>query len=97
MIYDFSTRKREKVISQEMRQESFDNYITTDDHLMHITGRAVDQDGNPFYLVKNSWGTENHIYDGYFYSSKAFMQYKTIFFVVHKDAVPDDIAKNLGL
>lgn len=96
MIYDFSTRKREKVISQEMRQESFDNYITTDDHLMHITGRAVDQDGNPFYLVKNSWGTENHIYDGYFYSSKAFMQYKTIFFVVHKDAVPDDIAKNLG-
>jgi len=97
LIYDFSTPKKEKVITQKMRQESFDNYVTTDDHLMHITGTAKDQDGNPFYIVKNSWGTENHIYDGYFYCSKAFMEYKTLFFMVHKNAVPEDIAVKLGL
>jgi bleomycin hydrolase len=97
LFYDFSTPKKERSISQEDRQEMFDNYQTTDDHLMHITGTARDQDGNKFYLVKNSWGTANHIYQGYHYVSEAYMRAKTIFFMVHKDAVPASTAKNLGL
>ncbi len=88
LFYDFSTPKKEKVITQEIRQEMFDNYQTTDDHLMHITGTARDQQGNKYYLVKNSWGTGNHIYHGYHYVSVAYMKAKTIFFMVHKDAVP---------
>lgn len=87
-FYDFSTPKKEREITQEIRQEMFDNYLTTDDHLMHITGRAVDQNGTKFYLVKNSWGTGNHIYKGYHYVSEAYMRAKTIFFMMHKDAVP---------
>jgi bleomycin hydrolase len=87
-FYDFSTPKMEREITQEIRQEMFDNYQTTDDHLMHITGRAVDQNGSKFYLVKNSWGTGNHIYKGYHYVSEAYMRAKTIFFMVHKDALP---------
>ena len=74
----------------------FDNYRTTDDHLMHITGIARDQAGNKFYLVKNSWGTGNHIYKGYHYVSEAYMRAKTIFFMVHKEAVPDATAEKLG-
>jgi bleomycin hydrolase len=97
LFYDFSKPKKEVAVDQEMRQEGFDNYQTTDDHLMHITGTAVDQDGKKFYKVKNSWGVEDHIYEGYFYASEAYMQAKTIFFMVHKDAVPKDIAKKLGL
>lgn len=97
LFYDFSTPKKERAITQESRQLMFDNYQTTDDHLMHITGIAKDQDGKKFYLVKNSWGTGSHIYKGYHYVSEAYMRAKTIFFMVQKDAVPDATAKKLGL
>jgi bleomycin hydrolase len=97
LFYDFSTPKTERNIGQTERQEMFDNYQTTDDHLMHITGTARDQDGNKFYLVKNSWGTANHVYQGYHYVSEAYMRAKTIFFMVHKDAVPLSTAGKLGL
>jgi len=97
LFYDFSTPKKERTITQEDRQLMFDNYQTTDDHLMHITGTARDQDGKKFYLVKNSWGTGNHIYHGYHYVSEAYMRAKTIFFMVHKDAVPEALADKLGL
>jgi len=97
LFYDFSTPKKERSITQEMRQEMFDNYQTTDDHLMLITGIAKDQAGNKFYLVKNSWGTGNHIYKGYHYVSEAYMRAKTIFFMVHKDAVPPATTDKLGL
>ncbi len=97
LFYDFSSPKKERAINQENRQMMFDNYQTTDDHLMHITGIAKDQLGNKYYLVKNSWGTGNHIYGGYHYISEAFMRAKTIFFMVHKDAVPVSTAEKLGL
>lgn len=97
IFYDFSTRKKERTITQENRQAMFDNYQTTDDHLMHIIGVARDQDGKKFYLVKNSWGTGSHIYKGYHYVSEAYMRAKTIFFMVHKDAFPASTATKIGL
>ena len=97
LFYDFSTPKNERTITQENRQEMFDNYRTTDDHLMLITGIAKDQAENKFYLVKNSWGTGNHIYKGYHYVSEAYMRAKTIFFMVHKEAVPEETAGKLNL
>ena len=63
---------------------------------MHITGTAHDQQGNRYYLVKNSWGDTGNDYKGYFYASDAFVAYKTIDILVHKDAVPKDIRKKLG-
>lgn len=97
LFYDFSTPKKERNISQESRQLMFDNYQTTDDHLMHITGSATDQNGTKYYLVKNSWGTGNHIYKGYHYVSESYMRAKTIFFMVHKEALPSSTAAKLGL
>ena len=96
-LYKFEGPVKEKVITPELRQEGFDDYETTDDHGMHIIGIAKDQDGNKFYKVKNSWGTEGHIYDGYFYASEAFVRLKTIDLMVHKDVVPKSIKKKLGL
>jgi bleomycin hydrolase len=84
-------------VTQEKRQEWFDNYSTTDDHLEHITGLARDQHGNRFYLVKNSWGSEDHIYQGYHYVSEPYMRAKTIFLMVHKDALPASLAARLGI
>jgi bleomycin hydrolase len=96
-IYDFSEIRPEKKITQEMRQEAFDNYQTTDDHGMHITGIAKDQKGNMYYKVKNSWGVEDHVYGGYLYASKAFVQYKTTSILVHKEGIPAEMRKKLGL
>lgn len=45
---------KEKTITQEMRQEAFDNFQTTDDHGMHAVGKAVDQNGNKYFIIKNS-------------------------------------------
>ncbi|MBQ2508666.1 MAG: aminopeptidase [Bacteroidales bacterium] len=83
-------------VSQEERQIAFDNWETTDDHGMLIYGTAKDQMGNEYYMVKNSWGDYGD-YHGMFYASKAFVRYKTINIVVHKDALPKDIKKKLGI
>jgi bleomycin hydrolase len=88
---------KEKPISQEMRQEAFDNYESTEDHLMHMVGTAVDQKGSKYYLIKNSWGSDNNPYKGYFYASKPFVEYKTISVMLNKNAIPAEIAKKLGL
>lgn len=81
---------KEKEITQKLRQIGFDNFQTTDDHGMHIIGIAKDQNGKEYYIVKNSWDRNNK-YDGYLYVSKAFFKYKTMNFVVHKDAIPEEI------
>lgn len=82
--------------TQEMRQEAFDNYQTTDDHGMQIFGIAKDQTGKKYYMVKNSWGTESK-YKGIWYASENFVAYKTMNIVVNKNAIPKEIRKKLGL
>lgn len=81
---------------QRYRQTTFENYKSTDDHLMHITGTAKDKEGNLYYLTKNSWGIYNE-YGGYLYMSEDYVKIKTIAFMIHKDAVPKAIAEKLGL
>lgn len=82
---------------ENMRQKTFDNFTTTDDHLMHITGLAKDKNNSYFYLTKNSWGTNRNKYGGYLYMSKWYIQLKTVAIMVHKDAIPKDIKKKLKL
>ena len=86
----------EVTVTQEMRQEGYDNYQTTDDHGMVIVGSAVDQAGNPFYKVQNSWG-DNGPYKGFYYFSRPFFEYKTMDIMVHKSFIPKDIKKKIGL
>ncbi|MBO5873955.1 MAG: aminopeptidase [Rikenellaceae bacterium] len=86
----------QKWVTQEERQIAYDNWQTTDDHGMQIYGIAKDQDGNEYYMVKNSWGPAGK-YKGIWYASKAFARYKTMNIIVHKDALPKHIAKKLGL
>ena len=86
----------EMVITQELRQDGYDRKTTTDDHGMHIYGIAKDQNGTNYFMVKNSWG-ETGKYKGIWYASDAFVRYKTMNIVVHKDALPKSIAKKLGI
>lgn len=82
-------------ITQEMRQEGYDNYQTTDDHGMQIFGIAKDQNGKKYYMVKNSWGDAGK-YKGIWYVSEAFVRYKTMDILVNKNAIPDGIRTKLG-
>lgn len=83
-------------VTQESRQEAYDNWETTDDHGMLIYGVAKDQNGKEYYMVKNSWGFSGK-YKGIWYASKTFAKYKTMNILVHKDAIPKDIRKKLGI
>ncbi|MFA5713862.1 MAG: C1 family peptidase [Bacteroidales bacterium] len=86
----------EKKITQELRQLEFDNGLTTDDHGMHIVGIAKDQNGSPYYMVKNSWGEVGN-YKGFWYVSKNFVMYKSTNIVIHKNAIPKEIRAKLGI
>ena len=86
----------EKVITQEMRQEGYDNWTTTDDHGMQIYGIAKDQNGKEYFMMKNSWG-EYGPYKGFWYVSKPYVAYKTMNIVINKNAIPKDIRKKLGI
>lgn len=87
----------ERKVTQEMRQADFEHFITKDDHLMHLTGLFKDQNGGKFYKTKNSWGESNGEMKGYLFMSKAYLEMRTVSIMVHKDAIPKDIRKKLGL
>ena len=86
----------ELTITQELRQQGYDNWETTDDHGMVVYGLAKDNKGTEYFMVKNSWGDYGK-YHGMFYASKAYVAYKTMNILIHKSAIPADIAKKLGL
>lgn len=82
----FTRPGEEQVVTQEMRQDAFSSFATTDDHLMHLVGISRDTEGNKYYVVKNSWG-EIGKHKGFIHLSEAFVRLKTVAVIVHKDAV----------
>ncbi len=87
---------KEMEVTQESRQLMFDEKTSTDDHGMHLYGIAKDQNGNKYYLIKNSWGVTG-AYDGLWYMSENFVKAKTLNIMINKNAVPKDILKKLGV
>lgn len=94
--FDIKGPVKEQTVTQESRQKMFDNLETTDDHAMVIVGTAVDQEGNRYYKVKNSWDT-NQLYGGYFYVSEPYFMAKTLDILVNREAIPAATLKRLGL
>jgi bleomycin hydrolase len=84
-------------VTQEIRQKGYEAFVTSDDHLMHVTGIVKDQNGNKYYITKNSWGTDRNPHGGYLNMSESYVRAKTIFIMVHKDAIPADIKSKMGI
>jgi len=89
--------KQFKNVDQELRQETFLNRKTTDDHLMHIVGLSKDSRGRNCFYTKNSWGPESNPYGGYIHMTDDYVRLKTIAILVHKNAIPENIRKKLNL
>ncbi len=87
----------EKLITDADRAVAFDNTTLTDDHLMHLVGLAKDQTGATFYIIKNSWAKDSNAWGGMFYMSQPYVKRYTVAIMIHKNALPSDIKKNLGL
>ncbi|MCP4437350.1 MAG: aminopeptidase [Aureispira sp.] len=86
----FENPSEELFVDQELRQSTFENYSTTDDHLMHVVGTAKDKKGTKYYIIKNSWGAIGP-YKGLIYMSEAYFKLKTVAILLHKDGIPKDI------
>ena len=95
--YKFEKPCPEVNVTPEVRQEGYEAFVTTDDHLMHLTGITKDQNGTKYYITKNSWGTERNTFGGYLNMSESYVRAKTIFLMVHKDAIPAAIKQKLGI
>lgn len=86
----------ELTVTQQSRQQAFDEQSATDDHLMHIVGIANDQKGRPYYIVKNSWGETND-QKGYLYCSKPYFEMNTISVLLNKNALNTETKNKLGI
>ncbi len=95
--YKFETPFPEVQVTQEIRQQGYESFVTTDDHLMHLTGITLDQNGTKYYITKNSWGTDRNEFGGYLNMSESYVRAKTLFIMVHRDAIPQAIRNRLGL
>lgn len=96
-VYKFEHPYPEINVTPEIRQGGYESFTTTDDHLMHITGMAKDQNGTKYYITKNSWGTERNRFGGYLNMSESFVKAKTIYIMIHKDALTKELKKKLNI
>lgn len=87
---------KEISVDQKIRQTGYENFTTTDDHLMLLTGISKDQNGNKYYITKNSWGSERNSMGGYLNMSESFVRAKSISIMVHKNSIPKEVRKKLN-
>jgi len=94
---NFITVEEEMVVTPVNRQEYFENYTVTDDHLMHIVGLAKGVNGKEYFIVKNSWGDKKGMDDfkGHILVSEAYFKMNTISVMLHIDALENKLKKKL--
>ena len=96
-VFRFEHPYPEVKVTPAIRQQGYEAGKTTDDHLMHITGIATDQNGTKYYITKNSWAADSNDFRGYLNMSESYVRAKTIYILVHKDALPKELKAKLGL
>lgn len=74
-----------QTITQETRQHLYEQLQTTDDHCMAVIGLARSKKGKKYFILKNSWGT-NNAFGGLLYMSYDYMKLKTLCVILHQAA-----------
>ena len=96
-VFQFKHPYPEVNVTPEIRQQGYESFATTDDHLMHLTGIAKDQNGTKYYITKNSWAADSNKFGGYLNMSESYVRAKTIYVMMHKDGLPKELKKKLGI
>ena len=78
--------------TQQARQEQWDDWRFTYDHVMLIYGKAIDEQGRPYYMVKNTWGNFGQ-YQGIWYMSRDYMALNTTYIYLNRHALPGKLRK----
>jgi len=91
---DYADFKEDEVVDQDVRDELFDNWLTTDVHLFHLIGIAHDESGKKYYLIKDSVGKELGATPPTFYSENYFRA-RALAVMVHINGIPKDIRDRL--
>ncbi len=84
-------------IDESARQFRFSNGTTTDDHGLHLVGYFV-KNGTTWFLVKDSGASSRNAGKssknfGYYFFREDFVKLKMMDFMVHKDAMKDELKK----
>lgn len=74
--------------TQELRQQRFDQWDSTYDHVMLIFGKAKDQYGHVYYMVKNSWG-ESGDYKGIWYMQDNYIALNTTYIFLNRELLDE--------
>ena len=72
-------------VDQNMRQRAIESYTTYDQHAMSIVGKAHDEQGNTYYIAKNSWG-KYMPFNGFVYLERKFVALRTIAILTQRSA-----------
>ncbi len=96
-VFQFKHPYPEVNVTPEIRQQGYESFATTDDHLMHLTGIAKDQNGTKYYITKNSWAADSNKFGGYLNMSESYVRAKTIFVMMYKDSLPKELKNKLGI
>ena len=82
-------------INQKVRQKQFISFQTNDDHAMHIIGKGKDQNGNKYYLIKDSFFGKSGPYNGFVYMSEDYFRLRTLSVTLNKIGIPARISDKL--
>ena len=81
-------------IDENARQFRFSNKTTTDDHAIHLIGYKIEENGDWWFLIKDSGsGSRNGRFPGYYFYHEDYVKLKMMTFTIHKDAVKSTLEK----
>jgi len=82
---------------QLYRQKAFEEQSTLLDHMMHIVGSTKDVNGEKWYYIKNSWGSNFNPFGGFMFMRDDYFKIRTVAIILNKNAIPADIRRKLSL